>query len=435
MIKPIASFAKARWEGIRASYWFIPSWMITVAFLVGYLCISYVPAYIPDTLYQNYIPHIAAETASDLISAIASAIITATSIAFSMTLVALTMASSQFGPRLLQTFMDDRATQIVLGALTSTFIFCLSALHRISVAETQMLVSSTISLIVLAIGVLDTLILIFYIHHIARFIQVDEIISRCYCEFTSNLNSLFTMTESQNNIHNVAPGMLVNGDEQHAISFDECGYVQTIDYNNLLVTNDHVIGVEVKVRGGDFVVPGQTVILVHSSKTLSDEQISFYRSCIVTGSRRTSLQDPEFSIKQLVEIALRALSPGINDPITAMSCSDRLTSALILLAEQQFPNEAIVNTDNDIWMKRRTYTFSSVFNTCFDQIRQAGSSHVDVMLHLLTCLRTLRKQLPASCSEMIETQVDAINSLISPELRSEKDKTNIAAAVAAAQTA
>lgn len=434
MIKPVASFARARWEGIRASYWFIPSWMIALAFLIGYLCISYVPVYIPDALYQNYIPHIAPEDASDLISAIASAIITATSIAFSMTLVALTMASSQFGPRLLQTFMDDRGTQLVLGALTSTFIFCLSALHRISVAETDMLVSSTLSLIVLAIGVIDTLILIYYIHHIARFIQVDEIINRCYREFTGNLENLFKVTETQGNMHAVAPGMLVNGKITQDINLVQCGYVQTIDYENLLTATDNIIGVDVHVRAGDFIVPGQAVVTIHSKQTLNEEILSFYRSCVVTGNRRTSLQDPEFSIKQLVEIALRALSPGINDPITAMSCSDRLTSSLILLAQQRFPDEAIVNTDNDIWLRRRTYSYASVFNTSFDQIRQAASSHADVMLHLLTCLQTLRTQLARSYAPIIDIQVEAVNALITPGLKSEKDKEDMAAAVTAARS-
>lgn len=434
MIKPVASFARARWEGIRASYWFVPSWMIALAFLIGYLCISYVPVYIPDELYQNYIPHIAPEDASDLISAIASAIITATSIAFSMTLVALTMASSQFGPRLLQTFMDDRGTQVVLGALTSTFIFCLSALHRISVAETELLVSSTLSLIVLAIGVIDTLILIYYIHHIARFIQVDEIISRCYCEFTSNLDNLFEVTESRDDVRAVAPGMLVKGAHVNQICVDECGYVQNIDYNTLLADKEHITGIEVHVRAGDFVIPGQAVISVHSSNEVHSELISFYRSCVVTGSRRTSLQDPEFSVKQLVEIALRALSPGINDPITAMSCADRLTASLALLAKRPFPNEVIVNTKSDIWMQRRTYTYSSVFNTAFDQIRQAASEHIDVMLHLLLCMQRLREQLPGSYTVMIDVQVEAVSTLITPVVQSDKDKADMAAAVTAARS-
>ena len=432
MIKPVASFARARWQGIRASYWFVPCWMIALAFLIGYLCISYVPLYIPQSLYENYIPHIAPEDASDLISAIASAIITATSIAFSMTLVALTMASSQFGPRLLQTFMDDRGTQLVLGALTATFIFCLSALHRISVEDTDLIVSSTLSLIVLVIGVIDTLILIYFINHIARFIQVDEIISRCYNEFTDNLQNLFKVTESRENVYAIAPGMLVPGPCTQDISFSECGYVQTIDYENLMSSKETVIGLEIHVRGGDFVLPGMPVATIHCNDKVNSEIVAFYRSCIVTGIRRTSLQDPEFSLKQLVEIALRALSPGINDPITAMSCSDRLTSALVLLSQQAFPNEAIVNSDNDIWMKRRTYTFASVFNTAFDQIRQAGSTHVDVMLHLLICLKRLREQLPETYGPIINKQKDAVETLITPELKSRKDKADVAAASTAA---
>lgn len=433
MIKPVTSFARARWEGIRASYWFIPVCMMFSAFLLGYTLIYYTPEVVSEAVFKNLIPPVPAEEASDLISAIATSIITATSIAFSMTLVALTMASSQFGPRLLQTFMDDRGTQCVLGILTSTFIFCLSALHRISVSDTDMVISSVLSLIVLAIGIADTLVLIYYIHHIARFIQVDEIINRCYRECTDNLKNLFALTDGEKGHHHLAPALINDSPVTTHLSLDEAGYIQTIDYLSLL-SGDGIDGVKVYVRAGDYVVPGETIITVHSSEKLSSDSRDFYLSCFVPGKRRTSLQDPEFSLTQLVEVALRALSPGINDPITAMTCADRLTAVCLLMSECEFPCDTVMNSNVDVWMQRRTYTFESVLNTAFDQIRQAGSSHVDVMLHLLGCLKTLKEKLPEEYKGTIQKQVEAVNDLAAPHLHCEKDRKDVAAAVNAAAT-
>ena len=431
MIKPLANFAKTRWERIRASYWFIPVCMMLIAFFLGYACIQYLPALVTETSYRAFIPTVPADTASDIISTVASAIITATSIAFSMTLVALTMASSQFGPRLLRAFMDDRGTQLVLGTLSSTFVFCLTALHQISIADVDILISSMLSLITLAIGILDTLVLIYFIHHIANFIQVDEIINHCYNQCTQNLSKLFALTDEQENNKTILATKIDPGAVTTLLSRSEAGYIQTIDYPSLLAQKG-TTGVQIHVRAGDYIVPGETVITVHSDDTITKEIESYYLSCVVTGKSRTALQDPEFPVSQLVEIALRALSPGINDPITAMTCIDRLAAVCILMAKQRFPSDTIVNNENNVWLKRRTYTFESVINTAFDQIRQAGAPHVGVMLHLLGRFKTLKNELPQAHHGILDVQIQAIADLVKTSAHCEKDKADVAAAVSAA---
>ncbi|WP_456294950.1 DUF2254 domain-containing protein [Vibrio sp. AK197] len=428
MIKPVASFTQAKWQSIRASYWFVPVCMMLIAFCLGYACIYYTPVFISESLFRDYLPTVPADTASDLISAIATSIITATSIAFSMTLVALTMASSQFGPRLLQTFMDDRGTQLVLGFFTSTFVFCLIALHRVSVSDTDAITSSALAVLVLVIGIFDTLVLIYYIHHIARFIQVDEIISRCYHECIHSLSHLFTLTDEKKNHQCLKPSAVVDSPVITELSLTESGYVQTVDYHHLL-DQDGIQGIDILVRAGDHVVPNETLLRIHSTTQIDDERKHYCLSCIVLGKKRTSLQDPEFSVSQLVEIALRALSPGINDPITAMTCADRLTSVCILMAEHQFPSQAMRNTNTNIWLKRRTYTYESVLNTAFDQLRQAGEKHIDVMIHLVRCLNVMRKQLPQEYIQAVDTQISAVNDLVSAHIGCDKDRNDVTAVV------
>lgn len=421
--------ARTWWEGVTTSYWFIPVCMIVTSALLCFLCLWLVkrPS-LPDPLLQ-FVPLVTQSGAQQILATIATSIITATSIAFSMTIVALTMASSQFGPRLLRTFMLDKGTQLVLGLLVSTFIFCLIALHHLSSISENKDALSLLSAISALLATADIFAIIFFIHHIGRFIQADEVIHRCYMDLMDNIDQLLPRPESKPREQPVPEALLEPSPFQIEVPMHTSGYVQSINYTKLLSADfEGLEGFEVRARSGDHVFPHATVLIVHSRYNRPPEFYASLLDWIILGNRRTPVQDPEFAIGQMVELALRALSPGINDPITAISCLDRLTASCLHMAQREFPAPCVINKSTEVWLKRRTFTLSGVIDTAFNQIRQAGRTHVDIALHILQCLHTLQKHLPESFHALLKEHATSTYVMIVDSPISEQDKHTVSQA-------
>ncbi|MBD3584632.1 DUF2254 domain-containing protein [Salinimonas sp. HHU 13199] len=414
------------WEGVSTSYWFIPVCMMLTSFLLCYLCLTYIErTKLPDNL-QSLVPMVTQNGAQQILSTIASSIITATSIAFSMTVVALTLASSQFGPRLLRTFMLDRGTQYVLGLLVSSFTFCLISLHHLSSMVENDDALAILSGISVVVGILDIFAIIFFIHHIGRFIQADEVIFRCYDELMQNIDELLPKPEDAPRERALPEALISDSHFQIAIKIDKSGYVQSVNYEKLLTSDyEGLEGIEVRARSGDHVFPDASVLIIHSRYRKPPEHYQDLLDLIILGHRRTPVQDPEFAISQMVELALRALSPGINDPITAISCLDRLTASCIYMSKRTFPAQCVMNKETGVWLKRRTFSIEGVINTAFDQIRQAGKDHVDIALHILFCLKTLTAHLPDYLHPLLKLQAESTYQLILDNPLSEQDKKTI----------
>ncbi len=411
------------WEGVSTSYWFIPVCMMVIALVLWFFCLTIIERTELPQWLLSLIPLVTGAGAQQILSTIATSIITVTSIAFSMTVVALTLASSQFGPRLLRTFMLDRGTQFVLGLLVSTFLFCLISLHHLtSMTDNQDAVSLLSGLSVL-LAIADILAIIYFIHHIGRFIQADEVIYRCYHELMSNISTLLPEPEAASEERAVPEELLPDAAHSQPVIIKRSGYVQTVNYEKLLNCSiDGVEGIEVRARSGDHVLPGATLLLVHSRYPINEDELRTLLDLVILGNRRTPVQDPEFAIGQMVELALRALSPGINDPVTAISCLDRLTACCIFMAERDFPADCVVNTDSGLWLKRRTFSLEGIINRAFDQIRQDGRDHLDIALHILFCLKSLNKHLPATHRPIVKKQAQATYELIIESPLSDKDR-------------
>ena len=410
---------------IRASYWFIPVCMMLSSLAVCYAFIAVSQrAALPEWL-QTLIPLTGLHNAQQLLSTIATAIITATSIAFSMTIVALTMASSQFGPRLLRTFMMDRSTQWILGLLVSSFVFCMVALHQLGSLESKPDAIAMLCAAAVLVIIIDVLGIIFFLHHIARFIQADQVIHRCYRDFQQDTDSLLAVLKGQH-IRPISPQMVHKTEFCHTLVAPREGYVQRLDYDYLIDhQSDRLAGIETCVRGGDYVAKGADIMRLYGRCNLTESDLAKWSQSISFGSKRTPVQDPEFAISQLVEIALRALSPGINDPFTAMTCLDKLSSACIELAKARFPEPVLVNTRNDRWLVRRTFDLNGVVDTAFDQIRHAAANKLDVCLYLLTCLRRIDNQTNNVCRETLFKQAHSCYFAITQQALSEADRQQI----------
>ncbi len=384
------------WNRLRSSFWFVPAAMAAVAVA---LALMGVRADEPITdwlaLHLGWTFTGGAEGSSAVLGIIAGSMVTIAGVVFSMTLVALSLTSSQLGPRLLRNFMRDTSTQVVLGTFVATFVYCLLVLRTIRRAEEiafvpHLSVSLGVVLAVASVGVL-----IYFIHHVSVSIQANEIAARIGRELIEKINHVFPEQVGQEGPRvpiDPPDAAFIEAFDREAqpVAADEDGYLQFIDGDALLalaMKEDLVVRRERK--HGSYVVAGRPLVLIWPASRVTDQLTKEVQSLFVMGTQRTSEQDVEFGVTQLVEMAVRALSPGLNDPFTAIACVDHLGSALCRLAARDMPSPYRYDRQNQLRLIARADTFQALVDTAFNQIRQYGRSSAAVTIRLLDTIAVI----------------------------------------------
>jgi uncharacterized membrane protein len=330
-----------------------------------------------------------AEGASSLLGAIAGSMITIAGVVFSMTLVALSLASSQLGPRLLRNFMRDTTTQTVLGTFVATFLYCLLVLRTIRRADEIVFVPHLSVNLGVLFAVASVGVLIYFIHHVSVTIQANEIVARVATELIEGIDRLFPedIGRGAPRIPTEPPdeGFLDTfAREARPVGSAGDGYLQFVDGDALMalaIQEDVVIRLE--RRPGHYVVAARPLAFVWPGNRVTDQLVDRVNSAFALGNQRTPGQDIEFGVNQLVEIAIRALSPGVNDPFTAITCVDHLGSALCRLAQRDMPSPYRHDTQEKLRVMMPAVTFPDVTDAAFNQIRQYGRSSTSVTIRLL----------------------------------------------------
>lgn len=378
------------WDRIRSGFWFLPTVMAAIALVLSYATVEL------DVLLQargisawSWVYTGGAEGASAVLTAISGSMITIAGLVFSMTLVAMSLAASNFGPRLLQNFMRDTANQVVLGTFVATFLYCLLILRTIRHGDEGAFVPHlSVSLGVLfALGSLG--VLIYFIHHVAVSIQADEIVSRVSTELIERVEALFPEQigcSDSAEADGGGPPKTLEG-EARSVPASSDGYLQLIDAEALMkLAQDADAVLRVDRRPGEYVVLGSTLVRVFPATHCTDELETAINAAFVLGTQRTAAQDVEYLIGQLVEIAVRALSPGINDPFTAITCIDRLSSALRRLAQRDIPPAFRYDADHELRVVADGTTFAMAVDAAFGPIRRYGRHSFEVTLRLLDAI-------------------------------------------------
>jgi uncharacterized membrane protein len=382
-------------EQIRTSYWFVPTLMAIAALFLAIVAVQ-VDRRVDQAAIDNleWIYTGGPDGARAVLSTIAGSMITVAGVAFSITIVALSLASQQFGPRLLSSFMRDRSNQVVLGTFVATFLYCLMVLRTIVGGDEagrfipHLSVTGGVLLALTSLGVL-----IYFIHHVSMSIQAPNLVASVGEDLHHAIEKLFPdqigrdpADRRRQNIEREIPDNFEQ--DAHPISSVGNGYIEAIDDEGLMeIAREHDLLLRLEVRPGKFVFRGSTVLLAWSDRGLEDKVAEQLRRSIVAGSRRTQIQDVEFSVNQLVEIAMRALSPGINDPFTAINCIDRLGAALCHLSDREFPSLYRLDKERRLRViANDAFTFRGVVDAAFNQIRQNASYHVSVRVRLLEAI-------------------------------------------------
>ena len=378
------------WNRVRSGFWFIPGVMAGVAVVLALVSVA-LDEPLTEWLALNFGWRFAggAEGASAVLGIIAGSMITIAGVVFSMTLVALTLASSQLGPGLLRSFMRDTTTQVVLGTFIATFLYCLFVLRTVRRVEEVAFVPHLSVTLGVLLAVVSVGVLIYFIHHMSVSIQANEISARIGKELIEGVDRLFPEHTGRG-----APmlpteppdaGFFEAFDrDARPVGATRDGYLQFIDGEALLaLAIEKDLVVRLARKPGDYVVASCFLASIWPGSRVTDGLTDQVRSLFVLGHQRTSDQDIEFGVNQLVEIAVRALSPGMNDPFTAITCVDQLGSVLCRLATRDMSSHYRYDDHDQLRVIAPTNTFPEVTDAAFSQLRQYSPSSVAVTIRLL----------------------------------------------------
>lgn len=385
------------WEELKSSFWFVPSLIICLSIAAAFFLVSMdkMLSYEPEGIIRYVFPG-SIQSARAVLSIISAAMIGVAGTVFSITLVALTLASSQFGSRLLRNFMHERLNQVVLGTYISTYVYCLIVLNTVKDNEQLSFIPNFSILVAILATIANIVLLIFFIHHISVSIQAEKVISDIYQSLGKNLDTLFP----ENIGESPADRQEEMDESKHIEKFpykessrsSKSGYIQYLDEEGLMrMASEHDLLIQMNSRPGDYIVHSASLADIYCKSEIEEGLAERIAKNYILGSSRTPQQDLEYAIYQLVEIASRALSPGINDPFTAIACIDNLSSILARLAQRKFPSKYRHDENGQLRVIADILTYEGVMNAAFNQIRQYGSGTPSVLIRLLESLQAILK--------------------------------------------
>jgi len=319
-----------------------------------------------------------------ILSDIATSTMTVVSIVFAILLMTLTLASMQFSPRIIVSFARDRVTQWTLGIFLGTFLYCMAALPAAHTLPNPFApVVTVIGAIVLAIVCVG--LLLFFIHHITQAISVNHIVDRIASETEVVVDEVMPLPRRR--VHVETSDSVEAGTWEITISSDVSGYIRFVDLKQLLsLATSHHVKVQLVRRVGQFVPTDTPLLMVNKAERLAPEAIAAFRAAFDFGPTRTLQQDVEFGVLQIVDIALKAISPAVNDPTTAIGCVDQLTRILIRFASRDMPDPRLYDLRGVARVSIQWIDFDRLLDSAFEQIRMYSKSDIAVSLRLLRAL-------------------------------------------------
>lgn len=380
-------------DTVRSSYWFIPSLMLLGS---GALAVALVA--VDQRVGAGSLKGLwwvfsgGAEGARALLSTVAGSVIAVAGTTFSITTAVLSLTSSQFGPRLLRGFLRDRGNQFVLGTFVATFLYCLLVLRRVRSVEEALFVPHIAVTGGVVLAIASVCVLIFFIHHVSVSIQASRIIAGVARELEEAIDRLFPEPIGKEDTSlSVTARLPSEEDEQTcAVCAHESGYVQAVDGKVLLaLAEEKNLRLMLPHAPGQFVRRGGVIVHISGSGVVDADTAERVRAAFSLGEQRTAAQDVEFLVLELVEVAVRALSPGINDPFTAILCLDRLSAALCHLAGRALPSALRYDTQGTLRVIAPPVSFAGLVETAFGEIRHYGKNDPAVARRLREAVREI----------------------------------------------
>ncbi|HVL59360.1 MAG TPA: DUF2254 domain-containing protein [Burkholderiaceae bacterium] len=371
------------WEQTRASLWFLPTLMMVAA---AVLALFGVPLELRADWAageaQGWLHRGSGRSASDLISSLLTSMITMTAVVISITMVVLTLAQTQLGPRLIRNFLGDLKTQAMLGVFMATIVHLLLVLPQID----DQMTAEQVPHVSVTLGIAGTLLsvgmLLIFTHHLARSMVTEVMIDRVGRELDHAAERLLPKRQDADGEAEAR----VDG-QPGTLTLTLAGYVQAIDRQQLADTAERAgASIRLDFHAGQHLLPGATRVRVFPASAATPQLQRAVEAAVITGTERTPPQDLEFGITQLVQIAMRALSPGINDPFTAMSVVDRLAISLAAILQRGAAPARYRDRGGNVRLELPAIAIDELTDAAFNQIRQASAEHADVLIRLLSAI-------------------------------------------------
>lgn len=401
---------RSRWRDLLDSLWWIPSLIA-----LGYAALALLLLRADPVLgFQTQGPDAwavgGADGARGVLFAIAGTSLSVLSVIFSLTIVVLQIASAQFTPRVMRTLTGDRGTHIVLGVFLGTFTYALLVLRVVrSPGEDgggPGFVPVAAVTVAIALALISVIFMIYYINHVARSVQVAVIFRRVTDDTIALLNDPLAGGAEA---HGVADGLAVcrTAGDGVTIPAPEDGYLQAIDAASLLgCAQEWGLTIRTEALVGGFLLAGTPLATAWPAEAVSSTQIESVQDGFVQGPERTRQQDAELGVRQLADIAVRALSPAVNDPTTATMGIDRLGQVLVRAAAR--PEYEVLTGTGGACVTLAGPTFSRLVEIAFTQIRHFCSGDVVVSLHLLLTLERIALRVAPRQRDILVAQANAL---------------------------
>ena len=365
-------------ETLGDSFWLVPTLLVVAGIAAAELLIGTEDKLLVTAPRLSTWLYTGGETgARTLLGAIAASTIGVAGTVFSITIATLTLASNQLGPRLLRNFTRDRANQLTLGVFLATFAYALMVLRSVRGAEEGAFVPHLAITGAIVLALVCVSLLIFFVHHVASRINSETVIELVYRDLHTTLLELTTENPSP------APPDASQWNGCTPVTDDRTGFIQQLDEKALADWAQHrAVAVRLRARVGDFVFPGAIIAVTAPAAQDAQEAI---RSALALGAYPTASMDMEFAVTQLVDIAVRALSTGINDPNTAIRVLDYLGAALCIIARRHLPT-GVAMREGRVVLHRDTTQYDGLVDSMFLIIRQNAGGAPAVLIRMLEVL-------------------------------------------------
>jgi len=372
------------WYAVRSSLWALPLAMVIAAAALAYATLTIRLDLGGEKVWFLFSG--SGSQAPQFLSSLMTAMITMATLAISITMVVLTLAAQQLGPRLIRNFMRNRRTQAALGLFIGTVVYLLLVLRSAYGDRNDVPNLAVTGGTLLVLICVITLLL--FVHHLARSIIADNIIDDVGRELDGNIARLLP---EKNDEEPASPPARKGKEKPVQLAYG--GYVQAIDYQSIAdaaAEADAVVALT--LRAGHHAITGEIAAVITPAERAGDALCETIRDGVVIGAERTTVQDLEFSVRQMVEVALRALSPGINDVYTALAVINRLTLSIRNMMARGEPQSVWCDTEGTPRVTGPVSTFEGVTDAAFNQIRQSAFGKPAVLIHLTENLGQLLQQ-------------------------------------------
>lgn len=386
--------ARYRWDRMRVSFWFAPAAMSVVAILLAWL-VYWIDSLIPNENLQNS-RIIFSGTPGEMRTALlgmATSVLATAGVVFTLLTLPLSTVAAQYGSRLLRVFLGDRTTQLVLGTFVATFVYCVAAalsILPIQVEPNAPQLTVTVGLF-LMLATFSSLILL--VQHISTMLQAPNIAAAAGAELRDVVLSELPEQVKSGVVSEDEAKLFTDSlveKESYPIRVKQAGYIQYIDPHYILtLAQEHDLVIRLLCKSGQNVRKDAPVALIWPANYVDEDLDQQIRNAFRVGNGRTPTQDVAYAVNQLVEMAVRAMSPAINDPFTAMTCLDYIGEGLALFIKQGEKSSFYYDQNRKLRLFLEPVTFTELLNCAFDMIRHASCDNASVLLHMLEVIKSL----------------------------------------------